>query len=232
MAEAFALGPKGLAHFYDTKELMQHRTKIVKYPVAAHGNDQGVGPHYDAGFLTFVRPFVIIQAPSLTNVPATPSISTPRFTSSEPIWTVDWCASHSWDFCHQHWKRSDDPFLSLYRVIWRRGILAFANTAFEFVTRGVARATSHRVLSPKGETPRYSVPFFQNISLQIRLADEILDRTSHCHHPIEIDIDDDWCSSPTWNLETTRWTGGYRTYGLYATLTLQLKNFFKYFIQP
>ena len=89
MAEALALGPKGLAHFYDTKELMQHRTKIVKYPVAAHGNDQGVGPHYDAGFLTFVRPFVIIQAPSLTNVPATPRISTPRFTSSEPIWTVD-----------------------------------------------------------------------------------------------------------------------------------------------
>lgn len=55
MAEAFGLGPTGLAHFYDSKELMQHRGKIVKYPVISSGSDQGVGPHYDAGFLTFVR---------------------------------------------------------------------------------------------------------------------------------------------------------------------------------
>ncbi len=49
--------------------------------------------------------------------------------------------------------------------------------ALEFVTRNTARATSHRVLSPKGNTPRYSVPFFQNISLNIKLADEVLDCT-------------------------------------------------------
>jgi hypothetical protein len=31
------------------------------------------------------------------------------------------------------------------------------------MTLGLARATSHRVLSPpKGSTPRYSIPFFQN----------------------------------------------------------------------
>lgn len=54
VAEAFGLGPKGLAHFYDTKDLMQHRGKIVKYPVVAGESDQGVGPHYDAGFMTFV----------------------------------------------------------------------------------------------------------------------------------------------------------------------------------
>jgi len=59
MAEAFALGPQGLAHFYDDKELMQHRAKIIKYPVAAHGDEQGVGPHYDAGFLTFVYSFFV-----------------------------------------------------------------------------------------------------------------------------------------------------------------------------
>jgi isopenicillin N synthase-like dioxygenase len=55
MAEAFGLAENGLAHFYDTKELMQHRGKIVKYPPVIGGSDQGVGPHYDAGFLTFVR---------------------------------------------------------------------------------------------------------------------------------------------------------------------------------
>lgn len=55
------------------------------------------------------------------------------------------------------------------------------STALEFVTRGLARATSHRVLSPPvGSTPRYSVPFFQNISLNARLADQVLD----CASPI------------------------------------------------
>ena len=35
---------------------MQHRGKIVQYPVIepGEGEAQGVGPHYDAGFLTFV----------------------------------------------------------------------------------------------------------------------------------------------------------------------------------
>ena len=47
-------------------------------------------------------------------------------------------------------------------------------SALEFVTQGLARATSHRVLSPKGTTPRYSVPFFQNIGLNIRLTDQIV----------------------------------------------------------
>ena len=58
IAEAFGLGPDGLAQFYDIPPLMQHRAKIVHYPVvqgSSHGgSDQGVGPHYDAGFLTFV----------------------------------------------------------------------------------------------------------------------------------------------------------------------------------
>ena len=53
--------------------------------------------------------------------------------------------------------------------------------ALEFVTQGLARATSHRVLSPlPGATPRYSVPFFQNISLNARLADHILSCSSNC----------------------------------------------------
>ena len=46
--------------------------------------------------------------------------------------------------------------------------------ALEFVTGGLARATSHRVLSPTGTTPRYSVPFFQNIGLDVRLTEKVL----------------------------------------------------------
>lgn len=35
--------------------VLQHRSKIVKYPARKEGeSDQGVGPHYDGGFLTFV----------------------------------------------------------------------------------------------------------------------------------------------------------------------------------
>lgn len=59
LAEAIGLGPDGLAKFYDTAEKMQHRSKVVKYPAAAgpSASTQGVGPHYDAGFVTIVRPF-------------------------------------------------------------------------------------------------------------------------------------------------------------------------------
>nr|GAT58420.1 predicted protein [Mycena chlorophos] len=49
--------------------------------------------------------------------------------------------------------------------------------ALEFVTRGLARATSHRVISPSDNTvpgPRYSVPFFQNIGLDVRLTEHVL----------------------------------------------------------
>jgi len=57
VAEAFGLGSDGLSQFFDIPPLMQHRAKIVQYPVVegSSESDQGVGPHYDAGFLTFVR---------------------------------------------------------------------------------------------------------------------------------------------------------------------------------
>ena len=56
LAEAFGLPPDALRKFYDTDANMQHRGKIVRYPVIGPGESeaQGVGPHYDAGFLTFV----------------------------------------------------------------------------------------------------------------------------------------------------------------------------------
>lgn len=81
VAEALGLAPDGLARFYDAPERMQHRSKvqfataaaqqgyysdptghsrfyqIVKYPTRDQvASEQGVGPHFDAGFLTFVSP--------------------------------------------------------------------------------------------------------------------------------------------------------------------------------
>ncbi|EEB95033.1 hypothetical protein MPER_06060 [Moniliophthora perniciosa FA553] len=45
--------------------------------------------------------------------------------------------------------------------------------ALEYATQGIVRATSHRVLSPPlySTTPRYSVPYFHNLSLDVRLSD-------------------------------------------------------------
>lgn len=65
----------------------------------------------------------------------------------------------------------------VYRVI-----IDFPCPALEFVTQGLARATSHRVLSPKGTTPRYSVPFFQNIGLGVRLSEQVLQCTMQSKH--------------------------------------------------
>ncbi|KAF8169080.1 hypothetical protein BJ912DRAFT_187178 [Pholiota molesta] len=133
IAEAFGLGPEGLSAFFDTPDLMQHRAKIVQYPVV-QGYDQGVGPHYDAGFLTF-----LLQASSHRGLQVQNLAG--EWIDAPPV-----------------------PGTFVVNL----------GKALEFVTGGVARATSHRVLSPKGPTPRYSVPFFQNIGLDTRLTDHIL----------------------------------------------------------
>jgi isopenicillin N synthase-like dioxygenase len=59
LAEAFGLSSDALRRFYDIDRNMQHRGKVVRYPVINQGDSegQGVGPHYDAGFLTFVSLF-------------------------------------------------------------------------------------------------------------------------------------------------------------------------------
>lgn len=137
LAEAFGLPSDALNKFYDADKFMQHRGKVVKYP-ANDGSltDQGVGPHYDAGFLTFLlvaSPHRGLQVQNLSG----------QWIDVPPI---------------------------------PRTFVVNIGKALEFVTRGLARATSHRVLSPPvGSTPRYSVPFFQNISLNACLADEVLD---------------------------------------------------------
>ncbi|KAA1469511.1 Clavaminate synthase-like protein [Dentipellis sp. KUC8613] len=136
VAEALGLPPDGLNQFYDAPQLMQHRAKIVKYPTLDDvSSDQGVGPHYDAGFLTF-----LLQA------------------SDHPGLQVQ-NISGQW---------IDVPPIPYTFVI-------NIGKALEAVTQGLARATSHRVLAPaKGSTPRYSVPFFQNIGQNLRLAESVV----------------------------------------------------------
>lgn len=137
ISEALGLPANALNKFYDRNELMQHRGKVVKYPANDGSNsDQGVGPHYDAGFLTF-----LLQA------------------SSHPGLQVQNLSGQWIDA---------PPIPGTFVVNFGKAI--------EFATQGLVRATSHRVLSPPaGSTPRYSVPFFQNISLNARLADEVVD---------------------------------------------------------
>ncbi|KIJ50473.1 hypothetical protein M422DRAFT_159772, partial [Sphaerobolus stellatus SS14] len=78
VAEALGLPPDALDRFYDEpKSIMQQRCKIVKYPTVTSGSKQGVGPHYDAGFLTFLlqaSPHEGLQVQNLRGdwIPASP----------------------------------------------------------------------------------------------------------------------------------------------------------------
>jgi len=136
LAEAFGLPLDALSCFYDSDDRMQHRSKIVMYPPLGNAaSDQGVGPHYDAGFLTFLLQASSHRGLQVQNISG-------QWIDAPPI-----------------------PGTFVVNI----------GKALEFATQGLARATSHRVLSPQtGSTPRYSVPFFQNISLNVRLADHVL----------------------------------------------------------
>ncbi|KAF8825501.1 hypothetical protein HHX47_DHR6000237 [Lentinula edodes] len=133
IAEALGLPPEGLSRFYDTPDRMQHRGKVVQYPVPSERSqsDQGVGPHYDAGFLTIRLRILVFKF----------KISVA--TGSMPLQFLE-------------------PLLS-----------TLEEAALEFATKGIARATSHRVLSPPvgSLSPRYSVPLFHNIALDVRVRD-------------------------------------------------------------
>ncbi|KAK7456369.1 hypothetical protein VKT23_010617 [Stygiomarasmius scandens] len=135
IAQALGLPPDGLSRFYDTPERMQHRGKIVKYPVMNEKSvsDQGVGPHYDAGFLTI-----------LLQVTSHPGLQVQNLSG-------DWIDA--------------SPIPGTFVINFGR--------ALEFASKGIARATSHRVLSPPigSTTPRYSVPLFHNIALDVRVSE-------------------------------------------------------------
>ena len=63
LAEAFGLPRSIMCGFYETDGPTPHRAKVVKYPPLDDlASNQGVGPHFDGGFLTFVRPSPILSA--------------------------------------------------------------------------------------------------------------------------------------------------------------------------
>jgi hypothetical protein len=94
LAEAFGLSSDALRKFYDTDSNMQHRGKIVQYPVIGEGDaeTQGVGPHYDAGFLTFVR-HIFLLCYGMMNVDdnyiVVASFSAQGSPSAEPLRPMD-----------------------------------------------------------------------------------------------------------------------------------------------
>lgn len=154
VAEALSLPPDGLSPYFTTntgRSRIQHRAKVVKYPARENvASDQGVGPHFDAGFITLLlqaspHEGLQVQAPSGAWVPASPR---------------------------------EDTLV----VNFGKGL--------EAATRGLAKATSHRVLSPPvGSGPRYSIPFFQRISQKIKLTDHIPECECICSPPTSWSID-------------------------------------------
>ena len=91
LAEALRLPPDALKAFYETEMPVQHWAKVVKYPALDNlSSDQGVGPHFDAGFLTFVGTLIANAAKRLTAFCAVAaSIPSCRPAGSEPIRRVD-----------------------------------------------------------------------------------------------------------------------------------------------
>ncbi|KAI0644712.1 Clavaminate synthase-like protein [Trametes meyenii] len=142
MGEAFEVSEEAFLPFFPgglkpKPNVLQHHSKLVKYPARKEGDsDQGVGPHFDGGFLTF-----LLQA------------------SDHPGLQVQNLAGEWIDA---------PPIPGTFVVN--------IGKALETVTQGLARATSHRVISPvPGSTPRYSIPFFQRIAQEGSLGDFILD---------------------------------------------------------
>ncbi|TCD64837.1 hypothetical protein EIP91_003585 [Steccherinum ochraceum] len=131
--EAFELPPRALDRFFGSPRNLQHRAKVVKYPPPVDtSSDQGVGPHFDGGFLTFLlqaSPHRGLQVQNLSG----------EWIDVLPI-----------------------PGTFVVNI----------GKALETATEDLAKATSHRVISPEpGSTPRYSIPFFQNIAQEVCVGD-------------------------------------------------------------
>jgi len=137
VAEVFGLPSDGLAQFYGARDRIQHRSKIVKYPTRDEvDSEQGVGPHCDGGFLTF-----LLQASDHADGLQVQNIS------------GEWI------------NVPPRPYTFVINI----------GKGLEKVTQGLARATSHRVLAPAaGTSPRYSIPFFQNLAQDVRLSEHVL----------------------------------------------------------
>ncbi|KAI0674896.1 Clavaminate synthase-like protein [Trametes maxima] len=141
LAEAFELSEEAFLPFFPgglkpEPGILLHRSKLVKYPARKEGeSDQGVGPHYDGGFLTFLLQASDHRGLQVQNLAG-------EWIDAPPI-----------------------PGTFVVNI----------GKALETVTQGVARATSHRVISPPpGSAPRYSIPFFQNVAQAITLGHNVL----------------------------------------------------------
>lgn len=111
IAEAFGISRKDTDVFFDEPARMQHRAKVifksnlfveitalrlalvkvVKYPTLDDvSSDQGVGPHFDSGFLTFVSQIVAPRAPKPTCMcTVAASIFTRWLASTKSFWGMD-----------------------------------------------------------------------------------------------------------------------------------------------
>ncbi|THH31412.1 hypothetical protein EUX98_g2783 [Antrodiella citrinella] len=134
--EALELPSRALDKFQGESGPLQHRAKVIKYPAPPDSSsNQGVGPHFDGGFLTFLLQASAHRGLQVQNLAG-------EWIDAPPI-----------------------PGTFVVNI----------GKALETVTQGLAKATSHRVLSPEpGSSPRYSIPFFQNISQDIRIGESVL----------------------------------------------------------
>ncbi|KAL4895289.1 hypothetical protein BDV59DRAFT_191801 [Aspergillus ambiguus] len=150
IAEALDLPPTALQPFFDVPS--RHKMKLIKYPPpppsSAEGQTQGVGPHKDSEFLTFLlqaspHPGLEVQNKAGQWIPAPPM---------------------------------DGSFV------------VNIGRALEAITGGVCTATTHRVsLAPqnfidaRGSSlgPRFSIPVFQGISLDLSAENISLEIPSH-----------------------------------------------------
>lgn len=111
LAEAFGLPRDALATFFENDGHMQHRAKVVRYPALdALASDQGVGPHFDGGFLTFVRTRArrrscCLDADAAITTQAPASLAAPRTAGAEPRRRVDRRAAHPRHLRRQHRQR-------------------------------------------------------------------------------------------------------------------------------
>ena len=145
-------------------------------------SNQGVGPHFDSGFLTFVRSKLYLlpghDGSRLTLKSRTQLLQVSSHNGLQvQNLSGDWIdvPPISGTFVVNIGKGKRDCFI-LVRVLFPSVLWQISTAGLEMVTHGLARATSHRVLSPPpGSTPRYSIPFFQNIGQNLRLGEIRLD---------------------------------------------------------
>ncbi|OCT52389.1 putative hyoscyamine 6-dioxygenase [Cladophialophora carrionii] len=162
----------------------QDRLKVVHYrssgsrdqsPKGSHvpsGWIQGVGPHKDSsGWMTFLlqtQPPPQAQAQAQAQEQAQPS----HLTSS---------SSPSSNGCGTTTSSGSISGRGL-QVLTKSGtwinvppmpgtFVVNMGQAFEVVTNGLCKATTHRVLLPSGSFERYSVPFFQGVQPRLRKRD-------------------------------------------------------------